>query len=93
MLAVIILYFIILALKQVNVVAILIILMIRTQKICVPDVVKYSNGKVFNLMSRANETKNIKWHEICKCEFRLDAIICNDKQGWNKINADVNVKN
>ena len=62
-------------------------------KICVPDVVKYSNGKVFNLMSRANETKNIKWHEICKCEFRLDAIICNDKQGWNKINADVNVKN
>ena len=35
-------------------------------------------------MSRTNETKNIKWHEICKCVCRLDAIVCNDKQHWNK---------
>ena len=34
-------------------------------------------------MSRANETKNIKWHETCKCECRLGAIVCNDKQRWN----------
>ena len=47
--AMIILYFILLALKQVNVVAIVIILMIRTQK-CVPDVVKDLNVKLFNLM-------------------------------------------
>ena len=53
-------------------------------KICVPDVVKDLNIKVFNLMSRTNETKNIKWHETCKCECRLDAIVCNDKQRWNK---------
>ena len=52
-------------------------------KICVSDVVKDLNVKVFNLMSRANETKNIKWHETCKCECRLDAIVCNDKQRWN----------
>ena len=32
-------------------------------KICVPDVVKYLNVKVFNLVSRTNETKHIKWHE------------------------------
>ena len=44
-------------------------------------------------MSRNNETKNIKWHETCKCEYRLDAIVCNDKQVRIKINADVNVKN
>ena len=31
-------------------------------KICVPDVVKGLNVKVFNLMSRTNETKNVKWH-------------------------------
>ena len=49
-------------------------------KICVPDVVK----DLFNLMSRTNETKNIKWHETCKCECRLDAIVCNNKQRWNK---------
>ena len=49
-------------------------------KICVSDdVVTYLNVKVFNLMSRTNKTKNIKWHETCKCECRLDAIVCNDK--------------
>ena len=48
-------------------------------KICVPDVVKDLNVKVFNLMSRTNETKNIKWHETCKCECKLDAIVCNNK--------------
>ena len=53
-------------------------------KVCVPDVVKDLNVKAFNLMSRTNETKNIKWHETCKCERRLDAIVCNDKQRWNK---------
>ena len=53
-------------------------------KICVPNVVKNLNVKIFNLMSRTNETKNIKWHEICKCECRLDAIVCNDKQRWNE---------
>ena len=37
-------------------------------KICVPDVVKDLNIRVFNLMSRTKETKNIKWHETCKCE-------------------------
>ena len=44
-------------------------------KICVPDVVKDLNVKVFNLMSRTNETRHIKCHEMYKCECRLDAII------------------
>ena len=52
-------------------------------KICVPDVVKDLNVKVFNLMSRTNETRHIKWHETCKCECRLDASFCNNKQLWN----------
>ena len=53
-------------------------------KICAPDVAKNLNVKVFNLMLRTNETKNIKWHETCKKEYRLDAIVCNNKQRWNK---------
>ena len=53
-------------------------------KICVPDVIKNSNVKVFNLMSRINETKFMEWHEKCKCICRLDAIVCNNKQLWNK---------
>ena len=52
-------------------------------KLCVPDVVKNLNIKVFNLMSRTNETRFIEWHETCKCKCRLDAIVCNNKQCWN----------
>ena len=53
-------------------------------RICVPDIVKHLNVKVFNLMSRTNETRHGKWHETWKCECRLDAIVCNNKQRWNK---------
>ena len=53
-------------------------------KICVPDVVKDLNVKVFNLMSRTNEARHIKLHKTCKCQFRLDAIVCKNKQRWNK---------
>ena len=66
---------------------------------CLPDVVKNLNVKVFNLMSRTNETRiwtiwqfdnetrHIEWHEICKCKCRLDANI------RIMINAGVNAKN
>ena len=53
-------------------------------KLCVPDIVKNVNIKVFNLVSRTNETRHIKWHETCKCKCRLDANVCNSKQRWNK---------
>ena len=33
-----------------------------------PDVVKNINVKVFNLISRTNETKHIGWHETWKCQ-------------------------
>ena len=52
-------------------------------KICVPNIIKDLNVKVFNLMSRTNETRHIKWHETCKCKCRLDAIVCKNKQRWN----------
>ena len=34
-------------------------------------------------MSRTNEARHIKWHEICKCKCSLDAGVCNNKQHWN----------
>ena len=52
-------------------------------KICVPDIIKNLNVKVFNLISRTNETRFTEWHETCKCECRLDVIVCNNKQSWN----------
>ena len=53
-------------------------------KLCVPDTIKNINMKVFNLMSRTNETRHIEWHKNCKCKYRLDASVCNNKQRWNE---------
>ena len=53
-------------------------------KICVPDVTKNVNVKVFNLMSRTNETRFMEWHETCKCEGKFGENVCNNKQRWNK---------
>ena len=41
-------------------------------KLCVPDVGKNMNFKVFNLMKQ--------WHDSCKCKCRLDASVCYNKQ-------------
>ena len=43
-------------------------------KICVPDVIKNVNVKVFNLISRTNETRHIKWHEKLKCNVNVNVI-------------------
>ena len=53
-------------------------------KLCVPETIKNINIKVFNLMTRSNETRHIEWHETCKCKCRLDASVCNNKQRWNE---------
>ena len=53
-------------------------------KICVPDVVKNLNVKVFNLMPRINETRYIEWHETCKCQCKSGENVYNNKQRWNK---------
>ena len=50
---------------------------------CVPDVVKNINVKVFNLMSFSNQTRQTKWHETCKFKCRLDISACNNQQRWN----------
>ena len=53
-------------------------------KLCVADVVKNLNVKVFNLMSRTDEARQIEWHETCKCKCRLVGSVCNSKQRWNE---------
>ena len=44
-------------------------------------------------MSRTNETRHLEWHETCKCKYRLDASVCDNKKCWNEINSSVNAKN
>ena len=34
-------------------------------------------------MSRINETRQILWHENCKCVRRLSVAVFNSKQIWN----------
>ena len=53
-------------------------------KLCAPGIVKNINVRVFNLMSRINETRHIIWHETCKLVCRLTASVCKNKQTWNK---------
>ena len=52
-------------------------------KICVPKIIKNVNMKVYNFLMRLNETRNVLWHESCKCVCRLNLSICNSKQIWN----------
>ena len=32
---------------------------------------------------RLNETRNVLWHESCKCVCKLNSSVCNNKQIWN----------
>ena len=49
-------------------------------KMCVPDVVKNINIKVFNLIPWGNQTKEMELHETFKCKRRLNLSVCNSKQ-------------
>ena len=53
-------------------------------KICVPNIIKSTNAKVFNLISRINKTGQIIWHETCKCVCSLISAVCNSRQIWNE---------
>ena len=45
-------------------------------KLCVPDVVKDLNIKVFNMLSQTNEMRYVSWHETWACKCRLDFSVC-----------------
>ena len=36
-------------------------------KLCVADIVERVNMQVYNFLMRLNETRNVLWHESCKC--------------------------
>ena len=52
-------------------------------KICVPKIIKGVNMQVYNFLMRLNETRNVLWHESCKCVCKLNSSVCNNKQIWN----------
>ena len=52
-------------------------------KLCVPNIIKRINMKVYNFLIMLNETRNVLWHESCKCVCKLNSSVCNNKQIWN----------
>ena len=52
-------------------------------RICVPNIIKNVNINVYNFLMRLNETRNVLWHESCKCVCLLNSSVCNSKQIWN----------
>ena len=52
-------------------------------RLCVPNIIKNVNMKVYNFLMRLNETRNVLRHESCKCICRLNSSVCNSKQIWN----------
>ena len=52
-------------------------------KMCVPNIIKRVDMKVYNFLMRLNETRNVLCHESCKCVFRLNSSVCNNKEIWN----------
>ena len=49
-------------------------------KMCVPNIIRRVNMKVYNFLMRLNETRNVLWHESCKCVCRLNSSVCDSKQ-------------
>ena len=58
-----------------------VILLMRHAQVCVIDKVKNINLKVFNFMSRVNETTFLVQYGSRKCT--LDEGVCNSKTKWN----------
>ena len=52
-------------------------------KLCVPNIIKRVNMKVFNYLMMLNETRSVLWHESCKCVCKLNSLVCNNKHIWN----------
>ena len=56
------------------------------ERICVPNIIKNVNIKVYNFLMRLNETRNVLWHESCKCDCNEDfagIINCTKGYMWN----------
>ena len=52
-------------------------------RLCVPNIIKRINMKIYNFLMRLNETRNVLWRESCKCVYKLNSSVCNNKQIWN----------
>ena len=52
-------------------------------KLCVPGIVKRVKMQVYNFLMNLNETRNVLWHESCKCVCKFNSSVCTNKQIWS----------
>ena len=52
-------------------------------KLCVSNIIKRIDMKVYNFLMMLNETRSVLWHASCKCVCKLNSSVCNNKQIWN----------
>ena len=62
-------------------------------KICFPNKTKSVNVKVFNMITKINETKTLIKHISCNYKFKFDNTTCNLNQKWNNKHVNVSIKN
>ena len=63
----------------------------KDAKLYVSGVVQDINLKLFNIVSRTNETRHIKWHENVNADQMQEFVVINNVE--TKINVDVSVNN
>ena len=44
-------------------------------KLCVPDILKRINMKVYSFLMMLNETHSVLWHESCECVCKLNSSV------------------
>ena len=53
-------------------------------RVCIPDIVKNVTVKMFDQKKLENTTKQVQFHEICKCVCKINSSVCSEKQRFNK---------
>ena len=54
-------------------------------KICFPKIIKNVNMQVYNFLMILNETRNVLWHESCKCIWNDDTCRCDCNEDFSGI--------
>ena len=49
-------------------------------RVCIPDIVKNVTVKMFDLMNLENTTKQVEFHESCKCVCKINPSVCSEKK-------------
>ena len=54
-----------------------------SNKVCVPNKTEDLGLRVFNMITRINESKILTKDVLCKCKYKFDGRKCKSIQKWN----------